>query len=165
MSRDAPLASVSQALRRLLVERVSAWPTERRELLGAALLGHAAELSETLAIALSFPEDRGEALRLADHALVRLRRALDLAEDLGWISAGFARHAGRETTRLGKMLGGWRRRSPGGRSRARTASSAVGPSTTTPTGAGPRTATGGTPPTGTTTRASASSSPTQPRPG
>jgi hypothetical protein len=69
----------------------------------------AVRLVEVLAVALSFPDRRTEALRRADELACGLRVVLRLVHDVGDLGAGALRRAAAELDVIGRMIGGWRR--------------------------------------------------------
>lgn len=86
----------------------------------AGLAAHAALASEigragrelvvAIAIAISFPGRRAGAQAAADEEIVRLREGLRCARDLGVLEPRAARFALLELDGIGRMLGGWRKR-------------------------------------------------------
>ncbi len=63
--------------------------------------------------------ERAQALRRADIALDQLRQYLHLAWRWQWMSEGQLQHSAQLTEEIGRLLGGWLRRTPT-RSEART---------------------------------------------
>lgn len=63
-----------------------------------------------VSLALTFPASRSRHLEAADEAVVRLRELLRLAQELGLISPGGLRYASGRLLVIGRMIGGWRKR-------------------------------------------------------
>lgn len=107
---DAPLYVHASRLLRALVERVRRWPERPFRLIGEPLCAEARALLGAIRCALVFPRQRRRHQRAADEALSRLRGLLTAAGDLGLLDDGAAAAFAEETTAIGRMLGGWRKR-------------------------------------------------------
>lgn len=108
--RDAPLYVHAHDLARDLLPRTEAWSQRGGAALGGLVGTSALELLTLVALALTFPEERANRLRLADDEVARLRVMLRLASDLGLLSAGAARLLHARLDDIGRMIGGWRKR-------------------------------------------------------
>ena len=108
--RDAPLYVRCFDLARALLERAGGWSGPAGGLLREPIARAADELVCAVALALTFPRERGGHLAEADRSVVRLRERLRLARELGLLSAGAHRLATTELADIGRMIGGWRRR-------------------------------------------------------
>jgi hypothetical protein len=107
--QNAPLYIMALDLAQQMAERHARWSPADQRRLGDALNQSAQELLVEISLALSFPEDRMEALRRADHLLVRQRVLLRLARNLGLSSPGGHLHLMLQLDEAGRMLGGWRK--------------------------------------------------------
>ena len=70
-----------------------------------------------MSLALAFPAERAEHEQRADHAVQRLRVLLRVGEATGLLSSGGAHHLQDALLDIGRMLGGWRKRSARARAR------------------------------------------------
>ena len=105
--RDAPLYVEAYDLAGWLLKRVE---DEADLQLGQRITGAACDLVETVALALTFPERRAAYLERADAKVVVLRTRLRLARQLGILSARRLRFACDRLRKIGRMVGGWRKR-------------------------------------------------------
>lgn len=108
--RDAPLYVQAHDLTRWVLERAGSWKERGGEPLAGPVAEAVCELLGSLSLALTFPETRADHLQKADEALVRLRVLLRVARDLTLISPGGLRYAEGQLLAIGRMLGGWRKR-------------------------------------------------------
>lgn len=106
--QDAPLYVRAHDLARDLHARTPGWTGHPG--LAEAVCAEGRALLWAVSLALAFPDERPGHQQAADHALLRLRTSLRLAEDLGLLGEGAARAVHGELTDLGRMLGGWRKR-------------------------------------------------------
>ncbi len=110
MSRDAPIYIEAFELAVWVAERTAAWD-ERGRYLAQPVTESAWNLVRHVALALSFPETRLERLAQVDEDIVSLREGLRLARRLALISPGGLRHAVGRLIIIGRMVGGWTKRS------------------------------------------------------
>ncbi len=105
--RDAPLYVEAFDLSRWVIERAGSW--EHGPLAEHATAA-AVELVSSVSLALTFPARREHHLSASDEGVVRLRMVLRLAESLDLISRGGLRDAAERLAKIGRMIGGWRKR-------------------------------------------------------
>lgn len=108
--RDAPLYTEANDLAAWLVARAATWQKPGASCLAPRIAGAACDLVDAVALALTFPVNRGAYLERADASIVVLRTELRLAEQLGVISGRRLRFACERLRTIGRMVGGWRKR-------------------------------------------------------
>ncbi len=105
--RDAPLYVEAMDLSCWVVERAGSW---EHVLLADRATGAAVELVSSVSLALTFPATRELHLAATDEGIVRLRTVLRVARNLGLVSRGGLRDAAERLAKIGRMVGGWRKR-------------------------------------------------------
>ncbi len=105
--RDAPLYIEAFDLSCWVVDRAGSW---KHEPLARRASDAAIELVSAVSLALTFPATREHHLALSDEGVVRLRTVLRIAENLGLVSRGGLRDAAERLRKIGRMVGGWRKR-------------------------------------------------------
>ena len=108
--RDATVYVEAHDLARWVLERTNSWPPTSDRHLGGPVAGAACDLLEEVSLALTFPRSRSLHLEAADEAIVRLRVLLRLAQSLALVSGGGLRFAAARLRKIGRMVGGWRKR-------------------------------------------------------
>lgn len=114
--RGAPVYVVAHDLATWIVLRTETWPNTVGRQLAERAIAEALDLVQALAIALTFPDARCTSQQVADQAIVRLRETLRLAAAAGLLSRRQLRHATARLAEVGRMLGGWRKRTARARS-------------------------------------------------
>lgn len=111
---DASLYICCDDLAARVLSEVRRWPDRAVELLGARLCAAALDLLVEVSVALSFPDARRQSLAAADMALTRLRVLVRLAERPPPLLDDATRAELVDAlARVGRMVGGWRRRVEG----------------------------------------------------
>lgn len=105
--RDAPLYIRAHDLARDLLPRLEG---DTHPSLRHRMAADVQELLCEISLALSFVQGRHAHQRAADHAITRLKVLVRLARDLEVLDARAGRHVGTTLVKLGRMIGGWRRR-------------------------------------------------------
>ncbi len=105
--RDAPLYVEAFDLSCWVVERAGSW---EHEPLAQRATGAAVDLVSSASLALTFPATRELHLAATDEGIVRLRTVLRVARNLGLVSRGGLRDAAERLGKIGRMVGGWRKR-------------------------------------------------------
>lgn len=105
---ELPIVQKVYDLLAWLLPQVARFPRAQRFSIGARIEGHLFDLLELLVGArFARPGEKGELLRRASAALVRLRYLLRLAVDLRYLPLAKQEHMARELGEIGRMLGGW----------------------------------------------------------
>ncbi len=105
--RDAPLYVEAFDLSCWVAKRAGSW---EHEPLAQRASDAAVELVSTVSLALTFPATREHHLAATDEGIVRLRTVLRVAENLELVSRGGLRDAAERLGKIGRMVGGWRKR-------------------------------------------------------
>lgn len=106
--REAPLYVDVHAIAVYLTHKATDLPTGSG--VPARLTTAALDLLDSVALGLTFPDHRLAHLRRADEAVVRLRMALRVAQDIGLLSPANVRFVSGRLVAAGRQLGGWRKR-------------------------------------------------------
>jgi len=97
-----------------LVPRTTQFPREQRFVLGKAVQETALRFQEALIeAALGSRQGQQQALARADVDLAKLRFYLRLCQDLQLITLRQYHHAAQMVTEVGRLLGGWRKKTVG----------------------------------------------------
>jgi hypothetical protein len=109
---ELPVIQRTYDLLKWTSERVARFPRAYRESLGALILSRLNELFDVLLEA-KYTRARGALLDRANVLIVHLRFRVRLAFDLRCLRATSSGFAACELDALGRMIGGWRKASPG----------------------------------------------------
>jgi len=107
--KESPIFSRAYDLLRWLIPLTVKFPRQQRFVLAAALQRTALELQERLIEAGLAAQPR-PFLQQADVSLAKLRFYLRLCKDLQLLSLGQYEHAIRMMDEIGRLLGGWMKR-------------------------------------------------------
>jgi len=91
------------------------FPKSQRFLLAERLSKMALDFYDLILEAVLEPEHQVERLDQADKLLTKIRLYLRLSHDLHCISPGQLEHAARLTDEMGRLMGGWKRKTPSSR--------------------------------------------------
>lgn len=105
---QSPIFARTYDLIKWLIPLTVKFPRHQRFVLAAAMQQAALGLQERLIEAVRLP-NRADLLRVADVELDKLRFYLRLSHDLGYISLGQQRHAGKMLAEIGRLLGSWQK--------------------------------------------------------
>jgi len=87
------------------------FPKSQRFLLAERLSGMALDFYDLILEAVQEPVRQAERLDEADRLLTKIRLYVRLSHDLGCLSPGQLEHAARRLDELGRLIGGWKRKS------------------------------------------------------
>jgi len=91
-----------------LIPRTMSFPRSQRFILTKRLQDSLLDFYETIIeAALCSERQLHSRLRAADVELVKVRKYLRLARDLGWLKSGQYQYAAAQVTEIGNLLGGW----------------------------------------------------------
>ena len=86
------------------------FPKSQRFLLAERLSGLALDFYEAVLEAVIEPNQQAAQLKQADHLLTKLRLYVRLSHDVGCLSLGQFEHAAQRLDEIGRLLGGWQRK-------------------------------------------------------
>lgn len=112
MSEHLIILTRSSELLNWLLPKAERFPRVYRTTLTQRLMDAALDFTEQITEAVFQSGSTQERhLRLADAALLRLRLYLKLAYRWQWLNDGQYQHVSRQVRELGRLLGGWRKKS------------------------------------------------------
>lgn len=107
--KESPIFAKTYDLVKWLVPLTVNFPRHQRFVAAQAMQQSALRLHECLLKAAKLP-DTALHLREADVELDKLRFYLRLSYDLGYINLGQQRHGGQMLKEIGRLLGGWQKK-------------------------------------------------------